>query len=176
MAKCPLCTGALPVLSSVSAAAAARHTAARRVQRSVWVCVCHRRLHVRSPELALASSSVLPPRLFRRHGRTCAYSTTQLYTSEPLLLLLTASVFSNIIILLKWMTKKVRNLDTWQFFFKYRNKKKSKLEIVNISWLLLLHHTSHFKLFNVVSLLLFCLISIIMMVKWQKVREHYNNI
>ena len=67
----------------------------RRVQRSVWVYVCHRRLHVRSPELALASSSVLPPRLFRRHGRTCAYSTTQLYTSEPLLLL-TASVFSNI--------------------------------------------------------------------------------
>ena len=105
LAKCPLCTGALPVLSSVSAAA--RHTAARRVQRSVWVCVCHRRLHVRSPELALASSSVLPPRLFRRHGRTCAYSTTQLYTSEPLLLLLTASVFSNIIILLKWMTKKL---------------------------------------------------------------------
>ena len=72
-------------------AALRRHTAARRVQRSVWVCVCHRRLHVRSPELALASSSVLPPRLFRRHGRTCAYSTTQLYTSEPLLL--TASVF-----------------------------------------------------------------------------------
>lgn len=72
-----------------------RHAAARRVQRSVWVYVCHRRLHVRSPELALASSSVLPPRLFRRHGRTCAYSTTQLYTSEPLLLL-TASVFSNI--------------------------------------------------------------------------------
>ena len=74
----------------------------RRVQRSVWVYVCHRRLHVRSPELALASSSVLPPRLFRRHGRTCAYSTTQLYISEPLFSL-TASVFSNII--LKWMTK-----------------------------------------------------------------------